>query len=430
MKISKNNNTIRYIAIFMALVYAFTTRSILAKFLFQNQIQLLIFYGIIYVCLFINFVNSFNASEKHLYAPKGFYTMSVLFIVIFLGLHVTKNYLSLLYYGLALLIPFSVNKTIIESDSVVMFVVFMALFFTVGCFINFLFPSLFKTIFVPLYSASAQQSLFEVERLSGSSTYFAGFTSQVGYTSFFISVGIGCVFCFRESLFNNEWHILICMMLGGLLLTGKRGPLIFLLISLCMIYFIEGYGMERFVRVIKIAIILMLSYLGLLAVANLTKIDGIVRIYNAVYEFLTSGSVEDAGRSQLYEQALIYFNNHPIFGIGWSNFKNMYIFRSTHVHCIYLQLLCETGLFGFSTFIWFFLSRLCKTFTTVKKRGFVSIPLENSWFKFSLFIQLYFLLYGITGNPLYDIEETIIYFFAIGISYIPLSSTSKENRRD
>ena len=56
------------------------------------------------------------------------------------------------------------------------------------------------------------------------------------------------------------------------------------------------------------------------------------------------------------------------------------------------------------------------------KSRFLNNSLESGWIKFSLFIQLYFLLYGITGNPLYDIEETIIYFFAIGISYIPISS--------
>ena len=70
----------------------------------------------------------------------------------------------------------------------------------------------------------------------------------------------------------------------------------------------------------------------------------------------------------------------------------------------------------------FFATRLFKTFFSVMKSRFLNNSLESGWIKFSLFIQLYFLLYGITGNPLYDIEETIIYFFAIGISYIPISS--------
>ena len=74
----------------------------------------------------------------------------------------------------------------------------------------------------------------------------------------------------------------------------------------------------------------------------------------------------------------------------------------------------------------FFLTRLLRTFSAVKESRFIDTPIENGWVRFSLFIQIYFLLYGITGNPLYDIEETIIYFFAIGISYIPLFSFSEE----
>ena len=74
----------------------------------------------------------------------------------------------------------------------------------------------------------------------------------------------------------------------------------------------------------------------------------------------------------------------------------------------------------------FFLTRLLRTFSAVKESRFIGTPIENGWARFSLFIQIYFLLYGITGNPLYDIEETIIYFFAIGISYIPLFSFSEE----
>lgn len=426
MKISRDSNTIRCIAVFMTLLYAFTTRSILAKFLFQNQIELLLFYGITYACLIISFGNAFDANGGHLYAPKGFYSIAVLFIVIAMGLGVTGNSYSLIYYGLALLLPFSMNREIKQHNFFAKFFVGMALFFAVGCFVNFLIPAIFKAVFIPLYSASAQQSLADVEQLAGTSTYFAGFTSQVGYTSFFISIGVGAAFCFKDSVFARGWRIFIGIMLGGLLLTGKRGPLFFLLIALSIIYFTDGYGRERIVRTAQIVGALILAYIALSTIANLTKIDGIIRIYDAVHEFLTSGSVEDAGRNQLHEQALYYFKEKPILGIGWSNFRELYAFRGTHVHCIYLQILCETGLVGFCIFMVFFLTRLLRTFSAVKESRFMDTSIENGWVKFSLFIQIYFLLYGITGNPLYDIEETIIYFFAIGISYIPLFSFSEE----
>lgn len=426
MKISMDYNTIRCVAVFMTLLYAFTTRSILGNLFFQYQIELLAFYGITYLCLAVSFIKAFHSDGKHLYAPEGFYSITILFITITAGLYMAGNSYSLIYYGLAMLIPFAVNKKVRETRFFIKFIVIMAVFFAIGCFVNFLLPSMFKEVFLPLYSISAQQSLLGIEQLGGSTTYFAGFTSQVGYTSFFISIGVGAVFCFRKTLFAKEWYILISTMLGGLLLTGKRGPLVFLLFTLCIIYFTEGNGRERIVRMVKISTALILAYTALFLIADFTKLDGIVRIYNAVYELLTSGSVQDAGRAQLHELALLYFKENPFFGIGWSNFKSVYAFRSTHVHCIYLQLLCETGLVGFCIFMLFFAIRLFKTYSSVKISRLVDKPLESGWIKFSLFIQFYFLLYGITGNPLYDIEEAIIYFFAVGISYLPITSVIKE----
>lgn len=51
MKIETNNKTAGRLAIILTLIYAFTTRSILAGFLYRTQIQLLLFYAITYLLL-------------------------------------------------------------------------------------------------------------------------------------------------------------------------------------------------------------------------------------------------------------------------------------------------------------------------------------------------------------------------------------------
>lgn len=112
MKITIDHKQIRNVAVFMTLLYAFTTRSILAKFLFQNQIELLAFYGVTYVCLIVSVIGAFFYDGVHLYAPKGFFSILTLFLVIFYGLILAHNNYSLLYYGLALLMPFAVFNEI------------------------------------------------------------------------------------------------------------------------------------------------------------------------------------------------------------------------------------------------------------------------------------------------------------------------------
>lgn len=80
-----------------------------------------------------------------------------------------------------------------------------------------------------MFSAVALESINATEKMRGTANYVAGFTSQVGYTSFFIIVCIGAVFCFRKTVFKRASYPLLLFMVGGLLLTGKRGPIAFLL---------------------------------------------------------------------------------------------------------------------------------------------------------------------------------------------------------
>lgn len=422
LNLAINRQSIRYTAVFLTLVYAFITRSIFAKYIFQNWVGRYSFYGVTYICLAISLWYAFGYDGVFIYVPKKLFGILSIFFVITVGLCIKGDMYDLIYYGLALLLPFAVGQDIKKSAFFAKFFVVMGLFFTLGCIINFLFPAEFKSIFLPMFSESGQASLASVEELSGSSTYYAGFTSQVGYTSFYLALGIGAVFCFREIFFKRSWIFLIGGMLAGLLLTGKRGPLLFLMAALSAVYFVDGYGVEKVIRVAQIAGALILGFAVLAVIANATQLDGIVRIYEAVLDLITSGSVEDEGRAQLRRQAMYYFEMRPIFGIGWNNFKDIYYARGTYVHCIYVQLLCETGLVGFLAFMTFFGSRLLHTMAMVMQNRKNRATLESQFVSFSLFVQAYFLLYGISGNPLYDIEETILYFFAVGISYIPLTS--------
>lgn len=418
-----------YAAIFMTLLYAFTTRSVLGEILFRFQIQLLLFYGITYLLLLLCLMNAFEFWDKHIYAPNGFYSIFILFFIIAFELIAVNDFYSMLYYGLALLIPFAVPLEIKKTTLISKIFTGGGVFFALGCFINWLFPAIFQTAIYPIFTQSAQKSLQEVAEFSDGVTYYAGFTSQVGYTSFFIAIGVGGLFCFRNIDFQRSFFPIISILIMGLLLTGKRGPVVFLIITLGIIYFFEGYGREKIERIIKIAFVFVVAYIALMILADVSGLSGIERIFEAVQTLVMSGSVEDIGRNQLHEQAMEYFVQNPILGIGWGNFKNLFTLRGTHVHCIYLQLLCETGVVGFVIFVSFFLTRLLSTLKLLAETQGEENNRENCWIKFSLFIQIYFLLYGITGNPLYDIEETIFYFFAVGVSYLPLLSDWEEELR-
>jgi O-antigen ligase len=184
------------------------------------------------------------------------------------------------------------------------------------------------------------------------------------------------------------------------------------------LYFFESRERERFTRVLQIILITLGAFIALFLLARFTNNPAINRIFESVQNVILSKDVEDVGRDQLWTQAMTYFRANKWLGIGWTNFKNIFTLRGTHVHNIYIQLLCETGIIGFSIFAFFFVWNIRTTLRRIKtaKKG----TCEYSWLMLSLFMQIYFLLYGITGNPLYDVEETILYFFGAGISYLPM----------
>lgn len=94
------------------------------------------------------------------------------------------------------------------------------------------------------------------------------------------------------------------------------------------------------------------------------------------FEYLLSGKIDPSniGRIVAWISALKAFNANPLFGIGngnflqfQENFISSYGFNLeilgiglvTHAHNLYLIILSENGLFGFSIVLYIFISALC-----------------------------------------------------------------------
>ena len=408
---------INKVAVFLALFYAFSTRSVIGSLVYRGAL-LWIFYGATYFALGVCLINYFRSSRSegfHQYAPNFIFIIIMVFSVILFGLYRTGDKSSLLYYGIAILVPFAMEPGIKGRKGISIAFVTIGIILFLGCLINYAFPTVYRTMIIPLFSRSAQVSLVWQASLR---TYFPGFTSQVGYTSYFLCMAFGALFCFRKIVYNRWFVPLAIMILLGLLLTGKRAPTLFLLVSIMFLYFFESRERERFTRVLQIVLITLGAFIALFLLARFTNNPAINRIFESVQNVILSRDVEDVGRDQLWTQAMTYFYDNKWLGIGWTNFKNIFTLRGTHVHNIYIQLLCETGIIGFSVFAFFFVWNIRTTLRRIKtaKKG----TCEYSWLMLSLFMQIYFLLYGITGNPLYDVEETILFFFGAGISYLPM----------
>lgn len=416
MKLSIDLRKASSIAIGLVLFYAFATRSVIGPLIFRGFISIC-YYAIMYALLVFCFVSSFcSVNGRGIYAPSGFFSLFLVSMVIAFGLFRGDSLGSFRYYGIAILCPFALLPQIKQSRRVPIAFVIIGVVLFVGCLINYLFPVVYTALIMKFFT---QSSIESIEWQLSLGSYYPGFTSQVGYTSFFISTAMGALFCFRKEIFGKAFLPLTMVLFLGMLFTGKRGPIVYLLLALIAVFYFESKGNQRLLRPFQIIGIVIGAYFALAALNALgIQIGGIERIYNSINEFLFTGDIDDAGRDQLHEQAMLYFEQSPVFGIGWNNFMKMFTLRNTHCHNIYYQLLCETGIVGFSVFIFFFVTRIIGTIKKLNLSIYMEMK-EAPWLKLSLFIQVFFLLYGFSGNPLYDIEETILYFFAVGISFLP-----------
>ncbi len=304
-------------------------------------------------------------------------------------------------------------------------IVFMAIYYAVTVWIQILFTS-FSDVFFSLLSEHNQDIIMRGQQ---SKSVYTGFSSNVAYTAGHIVVGIlVLLLVFRSNRNNrNNWMTWfgIAFLVTTLLVTGKRSSIAFAIISVSIVYVFAAKGWQR--KLYRISVIMSVIVALIIVVYAfydvLQSIPGISRIVNSVIGY-TSGKDISSNRISIYSYAWELFIKNPVVGIGWGNFRNMTIGNITQahtveVHNIYLQLLCETGILGFIVVVFPMILFLIASFSAVGKVKEVNSTSSditlNKAVRFSLAYQIYFLLYGLLENPLYDHNFLIMYMFSCAI---------------
>lgn len=255
----------------------------------------------------------------------------------------------------------------------------------------------------------------------------AGLTDHYSTNAMFLSVGLTILVCYIISIKNKrkkmgKYYFALLIILVALLLTGKRGQVVFSFIALFAVYYIslKSKGtVKRFIKIIGFIIV----FLGLFFIAW--------QLFPELFVFMErfTQSIDNdnltSNRSKLlWPLAINAFKSSPIFGLGWcqytSTISTQIIGESSnyHAHNIYLQLLCDTGIFGFGIYVAWILINLVSTYKIYNKvLGNSVIDSKIKFYiAFALAFQIYFIFYGLTGNPLYDEEMFIPYYVSCAIS--------------
>jgi O-antigen ligase len=121
---------------------------------------------------------------------------------------------------------------------------------------------------------------------------------------------------------------------------------------------------------------------------------------------LKQGQDFSSGRGYLWNETLAVFYNQPFSGQG---LLTMRIQLGLDTHNVFIQLLAETGLLGFSSFLLFVLSNLIISIKKIFRNP------NYIGFQMSFFFQAFFICYCFTGNPIYNLNLFLVYMIFASI---------------
>lgn len=302
-------------------------------------------------------------------------------------------------------------------------VVFFSMVHMITGWIFLVLPQVYLNKIVPLFPEhTAALVAYQAKNI------LIGFTTH--YTTSGIYCSIGCISAFALLVHNEKkkWSFLYLIFSAvSLLMTQKRGPLFATVLTLAIMYVVH----YRFtIKTVLTGVCSLGGFLGmyfLLANTILPQLGGIALRFSYISQNLKSGVDATNGRMPMYQLAWNLFEENPLFGIGWDGFRYEYQqqlstsldrYQKLDTHNIYLQLLCENGLIGFmliGAVLFFMIKEALALYRILNNPMAREQYRDCKYILFSIGIQSYFLIYGVTGNSLYDKQILFPFALACGI---------------
>lgn len=226
------------------------------------------------------------------------------------------------------------------------------------------------------------------------------------FCSVLIGVGLYYLYCNYKttgSIFQRFFGIVFALIGAyGVLLTVKRGLLI-------------GAGIAAFVSFIVYkkankAPIWRICLVAILAIFIIWIIFSNMEVTQVMIARFVDNDNPLTYRDVIYGNIFEKFWSSPLFGTGTASAFSL---LGIGGHNIYLTVLMENGILGFIVFISVLGYSFFSTVQLILKFGAYEYHQRIPFLLFSLYIQVFFLVYGMSGNPLYD--NYILYFYLFSI---------------
>jgi O-antigen ligase len=285
-------------------------------------------------------------------------------------------------------------------------------------FFSYIFPDIFINIVLPLLPGeiSRESSLFM------RNNFYAGITDQTGRNAFYITVGISIMvtaLIAKTKKVSIGSIFTLTLMVIALLLTGKRGHMVANIISILAIIVVYAKVQRKNIVKKLLFSIIAISFLVIVIIMIVPEAA------TPFIRFMVDGGRDiTSGRINLYVFAIELFKQKPVWGWGFGSF---FVFQDKGTHNVYLQLLCETGVVGTVLFVSILLLNILVTLKSIRRYYSSNKIKQEEFLLFSLYMQVFYITYAMTGNPLTDGFILIIYLIAMSIPYA--MSLSKDSSK-
>ena len=239
---------------------------------------------------------------------------------------------------------------------------------------------------------------------------YPGLFASTGVNAFFISVGLAIVFI---NLINDKRNrkinmVLFILFILALFLTLKRAAL---LINLFIILVMSIFRNKRILKNIIITIMLLIFLITMM----ITIFPDIY--FNLINRFVTNSAEELLnGRGDLYKFAIEKIYENPLKGLGFGAFSKAYSESTNYkgvlldTHNEFLQLCSELGIIQGAIVIFAVLKVYYDCLILFIKNTKEENSEQKKFVSVALYVQSYFIIYCIIGNPFHD---TTIFFIAM-----------------
>lgn len=390
----------------------------------DQMIKLVIFYGASFLLMVFGTVLG-NKKKLKIPVDRLFWLMILIPFI-----YSSPNRLDLTLFTVGILIILTVKLSLQNIDTLYRVIKVVAVVNAVCVFVQ----AIDNDFFVPFARARFSESIYSYYMQILSESYISGCNGIVGDTAGYLLNAIGvlcsCMLIYGRKKTKIFSYVLLGIFLIALLFTGKRAHLLCGVVAAIILYISSGRPMGKAKRILlSILVIIVLYYIMRVVMFFFPDINTISRIIDSINGMVLGEDIS-SGRTTLYGYAFFQFESSPIIGIGWKSFNqlttSLYNYSSAHyVNNDYLQILCETGIIGFiCIFVPMYIFFL-KTFKALKiinkKPELFDIKIRIA-LVYSLFMQIYYLIYLFLENPLYNRSFFFMYVISVLIGYKAIDS--------